>query len=200
MNGNISCCSNLSTAGIIYANGDKLIFPNLINQYKINLYGINSYGFGIAGNTLQYSSQNYHNFYNSSNNANTFTIDSTGNIVAGMGYSARALENYSSNGSPAISTVYTNTVSVPKDAFQVGGGVAKLQYMISTEDCGTTLEIHPINRNQKSNQITTRTPINTGAQGDTAGTICSDGTNLYLCTGNYDGSTVIWKKITLASI
>jgi hypothetical protein len=128
------------------------------------------------------------------------TIDSTGNIIAGMGYSARALENYSSNGSPAISTVYTNTVSLPKNAFQVSGGVAKLQYMISTEDCGTTLEIHPINRNQKANQISTRTPAAIGAQGDTAGTICSDGTNLYLCTGNYDGSTVIWKKITLASI
>ena len=128
------------------------------------------------------------------------TIDSTGNIVAGLGYTARSLENYASNGSPAVSTVYTNTVTVPKDAFQVGGGVAKLQYMISTEDCGTTLEIHPINRNQKANQITIRTPTNTGAQGDTAGTICSDGTFMYLCVGDYDGSAVIWKKITLASI
>jgi len=128
------------------------------------------------------------------------TIDSTGNIIAGMGFTARTLENYASNGSPAISTVYTNTITVPKDAFVVGGGVAKLQYMISTEDCGTTLEIHPINRNQKANQITTRTPIGIGAVGDKQGTICSDGTFLYLCMGNYDGSTVIWKKITLASI
>ena len=128
------------------------------------------------------------------------TIDSTGNIVAGLGYTARSLENYASNGSPAVSTVYTNTVTVPKDAFQVGGGVAKLQYMISTEDCGTTLEIHPINRNQKANQITIRTPTGIGAQGDKAGTICSDGTFMYLCVGDYDGSAVIWKKITLSSI
>jgi hypothetical protein len=27
-----------------------------------------------------YSSQSFHKFYNSSNNANTFTIDSTGNV------------------------------------------------------------------------------------------------------------------------
>jgi hypothetical protein len=42
--------------------------------------GTNSYGFGIASGTLMYSSQSFHKFYNSSNNANTFTIDSTGNI------------------------------------------------------------------------------------------------------------------------
>lgn len=121
------------------------------------------------------------------------TVDSTGNIVAGLGLSARTLENYSSNGSPSPSSVYTNNVSIPN-------GVVKLQYMISTENCGTTLEIQPINRNQKANQITTRTPTGIGAVGDKAGTICSDGTFLYLCMGEYDGSTVIWKKITLSSI
>lgn len=121
------------------------------------------------------------------------TIDSTGNVISGMGFSARILENYSSNANPAPSTVYTNTVGVPKD-------VTKLQYTISTEDCGTKLEITPVNRNQKANQITTRTPTGLGVQGDRAGTICSDGTFLYLCMGNYDGTTVIWKKITLSSI
>jgi hypothetical protein len=131
------------------------------------------------------------------------TIDSTGNIVAGMGFSARTLENYSSNvQNPTTSTVYTNTINVPKDAFVVGGGVAKLQYMISTEDCGTTLEIHPINRNQKTNQITFgRTPSsNVGVTGDKAGTMCADANFLYLCVGNYDGSTAIWKKIALAAL
>ncbi len=66
--------------GAITCNSDSFNFPNTLNQYKINLYGTNSYGFGIAGSTLQYSSHNFHKFYNSSNNANTFTIDSTGNI------------------------------------------------------------------------------------------------------------------------
>ena len=36
--------------------------------------------FGIASSTLQYSSQGNHAFYNSANNANTFNIDSSGNI------------------------------------------------------------------------------------------------------------------------
>jgi hypothetical protein len=30
--------------------------------------------------------------------------------------------------------------------------------------------------------------------------IAGDGTNLYLCTGSYDGSTVIWKKLVLQAI
>ena len=51
-----------------------------LGQYKINLWGINTYGFGIAGGTLQYSSQGSHSFYNSANNNNTFNIDLEGTI------------------------------------------------------------------------------------------------------------------------
>ena len=71
---------NVSIAGTLTVNGDNLQFPGTLNQYKINLWGTNSYGFGIASGTLMYSSQSFHKFYNSSNNANTFTIDSAGNI------------------------------------------------------------------------------------------------------------------------
>jgi hypothetical protein len=47
---------------------------------------------------------------------------------------------------------------------------------------------------------TTKTASAIGNTGDVAGSISWDATNLYVCTANYDGSTVIWKKITLASI
>ena len=47
---------------------------------------------------------------------------------------------------------------------------------------------------------TTKTATAVGNTGDAAGSISWDATNLYVCTANYDGSTVIWKKITLASI
>ena len=47
---------------------------------------------------------------------------------------------------------------------------------------------------------TTKTATAVGNTGDVAGSISWDTTNLYVCTANYDGSTVIWKKITLASI
>ena len=47
---------------------------------------------------------------------------------------------------------------------------------------------------------TAKTPTATGASGDVAGSISWDATNLYVCTANHDGSTVIWKKITLEAI
>ena len=47
---------------------------------------------------------------------------------------------------------------------------------------------------------TTKTATAVGNTGDVAGSISWDATNLYVCTANYDGSTVIWKKVTLASI
>jgi hypothetical protein len=122
--GNISCCSNLSTAGTIYANGDKLNFPNLLNQYKINLYGTNSYGFGIAGDILQYSSQNYHRFYNSSNNANTFTIDSTGNIIStGYLFAGGTTTGLRINGNDYGNTIY-------QDAATIGGQPANIGFSL----------------------------------------------------------------------
>lgn len=107
----------------------------------------------------------------------------------GMDASFKSLENYIPDGT----NTGINKISVPY-------GVTKLHYEISTTDCGTTLTINPVNRDRVANQITTRTPTAIGAQGDRPGTICSDGTYMYLCVGVYDGSTAIWKKISLSNI
>ena len=48
-------------------------------------------------------------------------------------------------------------------------------------------------------QITTRTPVNTGQSGDVAGLIVADSLYIYVCIGTFDGSTIIWKRITLGS-
>ena len=47
---------------------------------------------------------------------------------------------------------------------------------------------------------TSKTATGVGNSGDRAGSISYDGTNLYVCTANYDGSTAIWKKLVLQSI
>ena len=47
---------------------------------------------------------------------------------------------------------------------------------------------------------TTKTATGVGNTGDVAGSISWDATNLYVCTANYDGSTVIWKKLVLQGI
>jgi hypothetical protein len=47
---------------------------------------------------------------------------------------------------------------------------------------------------------TSKTPTAIGTSGDVAGSISWDGTNLYVCTANYNGSTAVWKKLVLQSI
>jgi hypothetical protein len=46
----------------------------------------------------------------------------------------------------------------------------------------------------------TKTATGVGNAGDRKGSISYDGTNLYVCTANYDGSTAIWKKLVLQAI
>ena len=47
---------------------------------------------------------------------------------------------------------------------------------------------------------TSKTATAVGNTGDVAGSISWDGTNLYVCTADYDGSTAIWKKLVLQAI
>jgi len=46
---------------------------------------------------------------------------------------------------------------------------------------------------------TSRTPAAIGATGDKAGSIGWDSDNIYVCTANYDGSTVIWNEMPSTS-
>lgn len=49
-------------------------------------------------------------------------------------------------------------------------------------------------------RTTAKTPTAVGVSGDAAGQLAYDGTNLYVCVANYDGSTTIWKKLILQAI
>lgn len=113
------------------------------------------------------------------------TFNSGGILIQGMTTSCRVLENYGSNGYPQVNTTYTNQVTAP-------AGVTELQYKISTINCGQTLDIYPLNRNQISSRIDLRIPLPQGAPGDGPGGICTDGANLYVCVGSYNGSDIIW--------
>jgi len=125
------------------------------------------------------------------------TVGSNNRPTLGMTLSARSLQNYSSNvavnGVPANNIVYTNSLSIPF-------GVNKVHYLFSTTDCGSTVEIDEVNSSKVSRQLAIRTPTAIGLPGDVQGSTCADNTNLYICTGTYNGSSIIWKKIALASI
>ena len=77
-------------------------------------------------------------------------------------------------------------------------------FEFTTEDGGTTVHITDFSRPRDyfhSSQIrlAPRTPANTGQAGDVAGMIAVNGSYVYVCTGTYDGSTVIWKRAALSS-
>ena len=73
-----------------------------------------------------------------------------------------------------------------------------------TDDGGTTVHIEDKTRNRtyfhsSVLQLQPRTPTNVGAAGDVAGMIAVSNSHIYVCTGTYDGSTIIWKRATLSS-
>jgi len=67
-----------------------------------------------------------------------------------------------------------------------------------TDDSGSAIAVIDLLRNNRAIEV--RTATATGQAGDAAGDIAADATNLYVCTGTYDGSTVIWKKLVLQAI
>lgn len=123
----------------------------------------------------------------------TTSFNSSVEVISGMKNSVRVVENYSSNASPTAGATVSNYLSIP-------AGVGEVQLRFYTTDCGTTIDVEPVNRSQLASSLVTRTPTAIGAIGDKMGTICSNGTYLYLCIGNYDGATAIWKKISLTNI
>lgn len=118
--------------------------------------------------------------------------ESTGRMENLMSYDV-ANTTYRVGYYKSASTTIIPIISFPQ-------GTTEVQLRFTTIDCGTTLEIEPITRNQKAGQIEYRTPGATGAQGDFPGAICTNGSNLYICSGAYDGSTSIWKYVTLNTV
>lgn len=119
------------------------------------------------------------------------TVMSGGQILSGMRDSTRLLENFYATGN---ATVYTNNITAPN-------GVSVLHLKFTTVDCGTTLDVFPVNRNQRATQLTLRTPTSIGLPGDFPGQMCMDQNgNIYFCLGIYNGTNPIWGKVTVTGI
>jgi hypothetical protein len=122
----------------------------------------------------------------------------TGLVSTGPTNSIRILENYASNNYPHISEdgadfLCTNGVTVPY-------GVTELNYTITTTDCGTTIDVTPTNRGTIASTIEVRSGMSAiGVQGDTVGHVCTDGSYIYVCVAEYDGTNHVWKRSALSS-
>ena len=70
-------------------------------------------------------------------------------------------------------------------------------FEFTTDDQGTTVAVNDLSRSRTKMDV--RTPANTGQIGDIAGNLAVDSNYIYVCTGTYDASTVIWKRIALSA-
>ena len=90
-------------------------------------------------------------------NANAYITFPAAVVSLNNNFGLTTLENYDG----------TTSVSIPY-------GVSKVDYRLSTMDCGNTITIEPYNRPRQTTQIQQRTPSPKGYQGDVVGTTCVD--------------------------
>jgi hypothetical protein len=115
---------NLIVNSSINANGNSLVFPNTLADFKITLW--QGFGFGVQGDKLKYTSGSgaNHKFYSGS--TNTFTIDGLGNTscIGGITASTITTANIANlNGGANInglsvlgSASFNSTLSTPQIA------------------------------------------------------------------------------------
>lgn len=77
----------------------------------------------------------------------------------------------------------TNTYSVT-----VPANTTQVNYILSTIDCGLTIDIQQVYNSPRTSQIQQRTPSAVGFQGDQKGSTCMDDQYLYIAKAPYDAT------------
>ena len=155
--------------------------------------------FGTTGGTITMNHATAHNFTVSTNATTTAAF--SGASTSGKLYRYRLAFNCSnvahtltlpaavSTGTDNIAGYDTNVITFP--------ATGVYHYEFTTTDMGSTFHIEEITK--RPAKARSATPANTGAAGDTAGDLAFDGTYIYVCTADYDGAAVIWKRAALSA-
>lgn len=100
-------------------------------------------------------------------------------------------------GVSTIENMVANTVTIPGTSGVDAPSV--LHFKFTTIDCGTTVEIIPVNRPRIATQLVRKTPTSSkGQQGDRAGDIVTDNSYIYVCIQDWDGGTLdIWRRTAI---
>jgi hypothetical protein len=125
--------------------------------------------------------------------ANSFV---TNTIISSESTAVEVADGLTVAGTLTANTFITNAISSSESsAIQINDDVN-----ISGTATATTLIVNDdnITINRRWNDDSTRTS-NLGKTGDTAGMIAWEDDHVYVCTGNYDGVTAIWKRADLSS-
>ena len=75
-----------------------------------------------------------------------------------------------------------------------------VNYVFNSIDHGGNVAVTEMFRPSRSKQMIRRTPTNIGLAGDRAGNFCFDNSYIYVCVGDYDGASYIWKKTALSAV
>jgi len=100
---------------------------------------------------------------------------------------------------PSSVTIGANSLQgiVPATKIITFAATGTYIFEFTTDDGGTTVAINDLTRSRTLMSV--RTPVNTGRSGDVAGMTVVDSSYIYVCTGTYDGSTVIWKRAAVSA-
>lgn len=157
---------------------------------------------GTAGGSQELSHRTAHNYTITTNASVTLsfagfpTAGTVGRIRFEIAVTDVAhtltLPNTVTKGIDSISGYTSNNNTITFEA------VGTYHFEFWTDDSGTTVHIEDKSRNNAN--AVNKTPTGVGAAGDRPGNIAFDADYIYVCTGTYDGSTVIWKKAALSAI
>lgn len=100
---------------------------------------------------------------------------------------------------PAAVTIGANSLQgiVPSTKVITFDATGTYIFEFTTDDSGTTIAVNDLTRGRTKMDV--RTPANTGQSGDVTGMTVVDSSYIYVCTGAYDGSTVIWKRAAISA-
>ena len=116
------------------------------------------------------------------NNTANYTITFSGNAQINQNSGWSLLENSGSNGGLA-------TLTFPYDT-------TRLDLTVTSTDCGVSLYVQPTNRPFKTTQVQERTPSPVGYRGDVDGTVAVDANYFYVCTANFDATTIMGNAVS----
>lgn len=176
----------------------NMIYNVLLNRVSYEVY--NDYGVQSGTVTLDFED----GYYQTLTTGGNVTLGFTGWPASGT-YGEIVLAVNVANVSHTVelpTSVTNGTDTIPGISSRVITFNSVGQYILkfSTTDNGSTIRVEFNNAPSVAGAIQQRTVSGaTGQAGDTAGMVAVDADYIYLCTGDYDGSTVIWKRVAVSS-
>lgn len=182
---------------------DNNMDGNLIYNVELNRVSMTKAGLGVQSGTLTVDFTDGH--YQTFTTGGTVTLAFTGWPSSGS-HGELVMQAYVADvshtielpaavtqGLNAVPGISSNVITFPSAGYYI--------LKFTTDDNGSTVAVEYANAPGVAGAIQQDTaPGAVGSAGDTAGMIKFDSDFIYVCTANYDGSTLIWKKAALAAI